>query len=87
MGARMKLEESPFEKLAKSEPGTTPKDILKAMGEEGRELSDDELDEIAGGFWDDETSVKCPSCRSTNISPQGMHSYKCLNCKRVFTLK
>ena len=87
MGAHMKLEGSSFEKLANGKPGMTPKEIIAAMGADGHELSDDELDEIAGGFWNDETSAKCPYCKSTNISPQGMHSYKCLDCKRVFTLK
>lgn len=84
-GSPMTLEESPLDKLLKSESGTTPKEILAAMGEEGHELTDDQLDEIAGGFWVRNTGAQCPSCHSSNVAPQGMHSYKCCDCQHVFT--
>ena len=66
---------------------STPEDLLAYAKEEGHELTDEELDQISGGSWFgvDSIELKCPSCGSLNISPQGMHSFKCLGCGHLFT--
>ena len=67
-----------------------PADILARARQEGYELTDEELDQVTGGAdaWGDQKKIviKCPSCGSDNVEPQGMHSYRCLNCHNVFNV-
>ena len=71
-------------------------DILAIAAEEGIELTDDQLDGIAGGEWYDSassTSVECPWCGSTDVThlgansqgnPHGGDSWQCNSCESIF---
>ena len=50
-----------------------------------KELSDDELDNVAGGCGD---PITCPSCGSTNVGAGSLRhgKVKCYNCGRDFKL-
>ncbi len=63
-----------------------PEDVLAMAKAEGYELSDEDLDQVAGGSWGAEKDGACPSCGSTRVSPQGMHSYECLDCHKHFKM-
>ena len=63
----------------------TPEDVLALAREEGYELSDEELEAIAGGsIWDSDYYKKCPECGSTNIRRRGQQiavpDYLCVDC-------
>ena len=49
-----------------------------------KELSDEELDSVAGGCGEDEVGDPCPKCGSTNTKQMGnpfeMPEYKCSDC-------
>ena len=50
----------------------TPADVLEMLGDEGLELSDDELSQISGGGWGSEPPAKekkryCPKCGSSSL--------------------
>ncbi len=68
--------------------GEAPEDILALARQDGYELTDEELDQVAGGVdaWGDQKDavIKCSSCGSDKVEPQGMHTYRCLNCHNVF---
>ena len=54
-----------LEKLSNElKEGKTVKEVLNAIEAEGRELSDDDLQSVAGGhMWDEQG---CPQCGSVN---------------------
>ena len=57
------------EQIERAKACETPEDILRLASEEGVELSDEEIEKVAGGgFWDDGggSSEPCPFCGSTN---------------------
>ena len=59
----------------------TPEELLALAKEEGIELTDEQLEDIAGGGWGQERH--CPRCKSTNIELAGtmMDGYfRCKNC-------
>ena len=60
----------------------TPEDILALAKEDGYELNDDELTQIAGGSWggDDTPAIVCPNCGSGSFwsEPQ----FRSLHCQR-----
>ena len=57
----MKFEELSSELQEKAKACKTPEDILTLAQEEGYELSDDDLEAIAGGgFWDCDEKATCP---------------------------
>ena len=53
-----------------------------------KELSDDELDSVAGGCGEESTGQQCPKCGSMNVSLLGITvgfqgtgtSYECMDC-------
>ena len=47
----------------------TAADLVALAKEEGVEMTDDQLEQIAGGIWSNPTS--CPECGSTNIDHVG----------------
>ena len=49
------------EQQAKLKACKTPEEALALIKEEGFELNEEQLDEIAGGAWN---SLKCPNCGS-----------------------
>jgi len=82
-----KLDKLSVDQQSKLDNCKTPEDVLALAAEEGYVLSDEELDQVAGGAWGaDDTSGACPSCGSTRVSPQGMHSYECLDCHKHFKM-
>ena len=64
----MNFEELSPEIKAKARECATPQDILKLAGEQGYELSDEQLEAVCGGgFWDDCSDDCCVNCRSQAI--------------------
>lgn len=59
-------------------------ELIDLAKSEGVELTDEQLNQVAGGDWTRTTS--CPHCNSENISPTGQTDpkkgsvYKCNNC-------
>ena len=79
------------EQLDTTKKNESPSDILAFTKEEGHALTDDELNQISGGSWSGNkekrsTNPKCSYCGSDRVEPQGMHSYRCSSCQKVFTL-
>lgn len=61
---------------------------------QSRKLSDEELDNVAGGGCNNDSGYKkgqmCPKCHSTkitNASANSAYCYHCTNCNSDFTLK
>ena len=60
----MKFSDLTPEMQDKAKACKTPDEVLAQAKEEGYELSDEELEQIAGGAWG---QAKCPNCGSTDI--------------------
>ena len=81
---------------AKLSGAKSPEDILATIKEEGVELTDEQLDGIAGGSWYDtggSSTPTCPWCGSTNVvdlgpnsrgNPKGGNSWQCNSCDSIF---
>ena len=54
--ATMKYEELTEEQKAKLKECKSAEDVMKLVKEEGKELSDDDLEAISGGNWGNESS-------------------------------
>lgn len=70
----------------------TPEEILSLAQEEGVELSDEELQDMAGGDWNPVKEVlpKCPVCGSMAVSSfpvpcTGTLRCVCNDCRHVWT--
>ena len=59
---------------------TTPESVLALAQSEGIELSDDELDTISGGGWDDPIGIYCPKCNSMLLGVKRGEKYTCYFC-------
>ena len=71
-------------------------DILAVIQEEGVELTDEQLDGIAGGSWYDtggSSTPTCPWCGSSDVThlgansrgnPKGGDSWQCNSCDSIF---
>ena len=74
----------------------TPEEILERTREAGYELSEDELEQISGGAWNetkgpDKKPRKCPRCGSTDTRVGGVGEdclpfFECRNCGWSFSL-
>ena len=53
MALEDRIKELSPEQRAKAKQCKTPEELLALAKEEGYELTDDELEGISGGFWDD----------------------------------
>ena len=70
----------------------SPEDILALVQEEGYQLSDEELEDVAGGGWNPVKEIlpKCPVCGSMAVSMfplpgTGVLRCLCNECKHVWT--
>lgn len=88
----MKLENLTPEQLEKAKACKTPQEILDLVKEEGLELTEDELDTVAGGegFW---TGKNCPKCGSERTMMAWQENGKmdpnirvCVDCEHEFTV-
>ncbi len=66
------------EQRAKVAGAHTPEDILRLAREEGYELDDEELEQVAGGFFGDWAPYKCPKCGGPLFNVRG--TLFCRNC-------
>ena len=74
---------------AKVNACTTPEEVLALAKEEGYTLTDDDLDQISGGFWSEGSDGPiCPYCGSGNLTESvDFPLYKCLDCGQKFQLR
>lgn len=66
------LKDPEFQGKLKEADGSSQ--LVELFKEEGVELSDRELENIAGGAWGSSGSPQCPNCGSTNVTDLGQHS-------------
>ena len=76
----MKFENLTPEQLAKAKACKTPEDYLALAKEEGYELTNEELDQVAGGAgeWLEAGFYKCPECGHNVATRPGY--VKCPEC-------
>ena len=79
----MNFEELTPEMQAKARACTTAEEVLKLAEDEGRELSEDELDSISGGKvpWYVGNGFVCPRCKGHNTRvTAGREKFVCDDC-------
>ena len=68
----------------------TPEEILALAKEAGRELTEEELEAVAGGGEGWTSIVQCPLCLGLNTEKRtsilGNSFYECLDCGHKFTV-
>lgn len=85
----MNINELTKEQRAKLEECETPESLLAFAKSEGLELSDEQLNQIAGGWGDDDEKPapqpewKCPYCGSTSIA-EHRYYYECCRCYKMW---
>ena len=83
----MRTEDMTPEQLEEAKALQTPEEMLAYARDNGIDLTDEEMDVVAGGggFWFEDKS-KCPSCGSKNIRNFGTNGkFKtCNDCRRIF---
>ena len=67
----------------------TPEETFATLRSSGRALTDDELDQVSGGIWNNGSKPKCPKCCSENIGEAidthtGKKRHQCRSCGRVW---
>ncbi|MDO4538498.1 MAG: type A2 lanthipeptide [Coriobacteriales bacterium] len=62
----MQIEDLSPEMLEEMAACQTTEEIVKLAMKSGQELTDEELDQIAGGFWYARVNKDCPNCHSTD---------------------
>ena len=72
------------EQISKASGCKTPEEVMAVVREEGIELTDEQLDAVAGGGSNWAGWETCPQCGSTRVteflSPDGFAEYSCFNC-------
>lgn len=84
----MKYADLTDERKTKVAACKTPAEILAFAKDEGIELTDEQVEQVAGGDGWSGGEIKCPYCGSTNvidvIGTTG--EYSCYDCMRPFRL-
>ena len=89
----MKISENIFRNLSDDqkrqlESNPSPEEVLRLVKETGIELTPDQLESIPGGGWgSNKGNIRCPKCKSTNVSGGAVGSgvlYHCKDCGNVF---
>ena len=81
----MRIEDMTSEQIEKAKECETTEQRLAFIKEIGLELSDEQLDTIAGGAaWSEDYEGGCPSCKCVTYSfvdgPRGVYIRKCDQC-------
>ena len=84
----MNIKDLTEEQQAKVKACNSAEELIDLAKEEGYELSETELEEIAGGAWGDvtyhEMKSKCPRCGGGDIRPADSFqigvSFQCYDC-------
>lgn len=72
------------EQRAKVEACTSPEELIALAQEEGIELSDEQLEKVAGGSWG--SNPGCPECGSSNVAwDDHLGLFICNSCGYEFT--
>ena len=58
----------------------TPASVLEFVKNEGIELTDEDLDKVSGGGWDDPIGIYCPKCHSMLFGVKRGDAYTCGWC-------
>lgn len=73
----MRVKDMTPEQIEKAKACKTPEEILAMVREEGIELSDKQLEAIAGGGW---KGHQCPKCGSYDVEPLAGMQLVCNTC-------
>ena len=81
------------EQIAKAKECKSQEELLNLAKEEGIELTDDQLEAVAGGgCGKDEDVMECPDCHSKDhvkklrVSGSSGTTYKCSKCNITWTV-
>ena len=73
----MKTTDMTPEQIEKAKTCKSPEEILAMVRDEGIELSDSQLENIAGGDW---RGHQCPKCGSYDVDPLAGQQILCNAC-------
>ena len=83
----MRTQDMAPEQIEEAKKLATPEEMLAYARDNGIDLTDDEMDSIAGGYDSDSDSGKekaCPYCGSTKINTRNPLAYECTKCGKKF---
>lgn len=78
----MRLEDLSPQQVAKA-VGKSPDELVELAEENGVELSQEQLEQIAGGGWLPGSAIDdgCPDCGSKNVHVSSIGQTMCYECK------
>ncbi len=79
----MRTQDMTPEQIEEAKKLATPEQMLAYARDNGIDLTDDEMDSIAGGYGSGEAIV-CPYCGSTDINTRVKEAYECRACGKAF---
>lgn len=84
----MDINELTIEQRARLEECETPENLLALAKSEGLELSEEQLDQISGGWGNDEepapqAELRCPYCGSDSVIEHRFY-YECDSCYKLW---
>lgn len=59
---------------------SSPEDILSLVKDEGIELTEEQIEQVSGGGWDDPAGIYCPKCGSMLLGVSANEPYSCYWC-------